>query len=91
MFENFRNKCIETYELDPAHFLLPAGLAWKACLKKNGGRTRIINQYWYTTIDRKMSQKWNCHAIHWYVKTNNKYMKNYKESSYLMYWDAVNL
>ena len=34
VFENFRNKCIEIYELDPAHFLSPPGLAWQAALKK---------------------------------------------------------
>ena len=34
VFENFRNKCIEIYELDPAHFLPESGLAWQACLKK---------------------------------------------------------
>ena len=28
VFENFRNKCIEIYELDPAHFLSVPGLAW---------------------------------------------------------------
>ena len=31
---NFRNKCIEIYELDPAHFLSAPGLAWQPCLKK---------------------------------------------------------
>ena len=34
VFENFRNKCIEIYELDPAHFLSARGLAWKHVLKK---------------------------------------------------------
>ena len=29
--ENFRNKFIEIYELDPAHFLSAPGLAWQAC------------------------------------------------------------
>ena len=34
VFENFRNKCIEIYELDPAYFLSAPGIAWQACLKK---------------------------------------------------------
>ena len=29
-----RNKCIEIYELDPAHFLSAPRLAWEAYLKK---------------------------------------------------------
>ena len=33
VFENFRNKCIEKYEVDTAHFLSAPGLAWQACLK----------------------------------------------------------
>ena len=28
IFENFRDKCIQIYELDPAHFLSIPGLAW---------------------------------------------------------------
>ena len=34
VFENFRDKCIKIYELDPAHFLSAPGLAWQACLKR---------------------------------------------------------
>ena len=34
VFENFRNKYTEIYELDPAHFLSAPGLAWQACLKE---------------------------------------------------------
>ena len=37
VFENFRNKCREIYELDPAYFLSGSGLAWETCLK----RTRV--------------------------------------------------
>ena len=31
VFNNFRDMCIKEYELDPAHFLSLAGLAWQAC------------------------------------------------------------
>ena len=34
VFENFRSKCIEIYELDPAHLLFAPGLAWQGCLNK---------------------------------------------------------
>ena len=34
VFENFRDKCIEIYGLDPSHFLSTPGLAWQVCLKK---------------------------------------------------------
>ena len=44
VFENFRNKFIEVYELDPAHFLSAPGLTWQACLKKTD-KIRIINKY----------------------------------------------
>ena len=33
VFENFRNKCLEIYELDPIYFVSAPGLAWQACLK----------------------------------------------------------
>ena len=33
VFENFRNKCIEIYKLDPNHFLSAPGLGWQAYLK----------------------------------------------------------
>ena len=42
IFENFINKCIDTYKLDPAHFLSAAGLAWQACLKKTGVKLELL-------------------------------------------------
>ena len=42
VFENFRNKCIEIYELDPAYFLSAPGLAWQACLKKTEVKLGIL-------------------------------------------------
>ena len=37
VFENFRDKCIKIYGLDPAHFLSAPGLTWR--------KIRIINRY----------------------------------------------
>ena len=42
VFENLRNKCIEIYELDPAHFLSAPGLAWQACLKKTVVKLELL-------------------------------------------------
>ena len=33
-FENFRNICVNIYELDPTKFLSVPGLWWEAALKK---------------------------------------------------------
>ena len=42
IFENFRDRCINTYELDPAHFLSAPGLAWQACLKKTKVKLELL-------------------------------------------------
>ena len=34
VFENFRNMCINIYELDPLKFLSVPGFAWQADLKR---------------------------------------------------------
>ena len=34
VFENFINKCLEIYGLDPVYFLSAPGLVWQPCLKK---------------------------------------------------------
>ena len=42
--ENFRNKCIEIYELDSAHFLSAPGLAWQNCLKKSEVKLELLSE-----------------------------------------------
>ena len=34
VFENFRNRCVEIYGLDPSYFLSAPGLPWQGFLKK---------------------------------------------------------
>ena len=90
VLENFRNKCIEIYELDPAHCLSAPGLAWQACLKKTRVELELL-----TDIDMLLMigiRSGRCQAMHRYAKANKKYMKNYDKSieSYLIYLDANN-
>ena len=94
VFENFRNKCIEIYKLDPAHFLPAPGLAWQACLKKIKVELELLTDIDMLLMVEKGTRGGICQAIHKYAKANNKYMKNYDKdiiSSYLMYLDANNL
>ena len=94
VFENFRDKCIEIYELDPAHFLSAQGLAWQACLKKTEVELKLLTDYNMLLMVEEGIRGGMCQAIHRHAKANNKYMNNYDkniESSYLMYLDANNL
>ena len=94
VFENFRNKCTEIYELDPANFLSAPGLAWQACLKKTGVKLESLTDIDMLLMVEKGTRGGICQAIHRYAKSNNKYMKNYDKdiiSSYQTYLDGNNL
>ena len=94
VFENFRNMCLEIYELDPVYFVSAPGLAWQACLKKTGVKLELITDYDMILMIEKGIRGGICQATHRYAKANNKYMKNYDkniESSYIEYLDANNL
>ena len=94
VLENFRNKCIEIYKLDPAHFLSAPRLAWPACLRKTGVELELLTNTDMLLMVEKGIRGGICHAIHRYAKGNHKYIKNYDKniiSSYLMYLDGNNL
>ena len=94
VFENFRNKCIEIYELDPAHFLSAPGLAWQACLKKTKVELELLTDIDMLLMIENVIRGGIFQAIHRHAKVNNKYMKNYDKdipSSYLVYLDASKL
>ena len=81
--ENFRNKFIEKYELDPSYFLSAPGLELELLTDPN-----------MLLMFEEGIRGGICHAVHRYAKANNEYMKNYdknKESSFIVYLDANNL
>ena len=94
VFENFRNMCIEVYELDPAHLLSLPGLALQACLKKTNIKLELLTDYDMLLMVEEGIRGGICHSIHRHAKANNKYMINYnknEESSYIQYLEANNL
>ena len=94
VFEKFREKCIEIYQLDPAHFVSAPGLAWQACLKKTEIKLELSTDINMLLMFEGGIRGSMCQSIIKYACTNNKYIKNYNKkilSSYLMYLDANNL
>ena len=94
VFQNFRNTCLKVYELDPAHFLSLPVLAWQVFLKKMSIELELLIDYDMLLMVEEGIRGGICHAIHRYVKANNKYMNNYdknEESSCIQYLDANNL
>ena len=76
------------------NFFSTSGLAWKASLKRTKVRLDLLTDIDRLLMVEKCIREQICHAIHRYVKTNNKYMKDYdkkKESLYLKYWAVNNL
>ena len=80
IFENFRNTCLEVYELDPAHFLSLPGLAWQACLKKINIKLELLTDYDMLLMVEEGKRSGICHSIHRYAKANNRYLENYNKN-----------
>ena len=78
--ENFIDKCLEIYGLDPARFLSAPGLAWQACLKKAGVKLELLTDIGMLIMVEKGIRGGMCHATHRYAKANNIYMKSYDKN-----------
>ena len=80
MFENFRNMCLEIYEIDPTYFVSAPGLAWQACLKKSGVKLELLTNHDMLLMVENGTRGGIYQATHRYAKANNKYMKNYDKN-----------
>ena len=70
IYENFRNMCLNIYELDPVYFVSAPGLAWQACLKKTGVKLELITDYDMLLMIEKRIRGGICQARHRYAKAN---------------------
>ena len=94
VFESFRKTALETYKLDPAHYITAPGLSWDAMLKLTKVRLELIDDPdMYLMIESGMrggvSMITKKHAV-----ANNPLLQGYdnnRPTNYLMYLDANNL
>ena len=94
VFEAFGEVCLKNYGLDPAHFYMAPGLAWKACLKKTKIRLELLLDPDMLLMFEKGITGGITQSIHRWVRANNPYIDSYnpnEKTNYLQYLDANNL
>ena len=64
VFENFRNRCFEIYELDPEKFLSAPGLVWQAALKKTKVKLDLLTDIDMVLMVEKGIRGGICHSIY---------------------------
>ena len=72
VFENFRNICINIYEIDPSKFLSALRLTWQAVLKKAKIKLDLLSNIDMLLMVATGIRGGICNAITRYAKANNK-------------------
>lgn len=97
VFERFRDQCMLTYGLDPAHYYTSPGLSWSAALKVTKCQIEVITEdnaeaylFFESGLRGWISQISNRLATANNDKIPHQYDPN-KPSSYLIYQDYNNL
>ena len=93
VYENSGGMHLKIYELDPAHFLFTAALAFQAAFKNTKVKINLLTGFVMLLMIKAGIRGGICHSIYEYAKGTNKYIKEYdknKNLSYLWYRDANN-
>ena len=94
IFEQFRQVCLQNYELDPAHYYTVPGLAWDAALKFTKVKLDTLHDIEMHQFLEKGMRGGISMISHRYAKANNSYLAEYdseQPSTYIVYKDANNL
>jgi len=94
VFEKYRETTLETYGLDPAHYISTPAMTWDAFLKYSRVKIEQITDMEMMNMVEAGIRGGISMASHKYCKSNNKYLENYnpnEPSNYIMYFDANNL
>ena len=93
VFKAFRDVCLKTYDLDPAHFYTAPGLAWKAFLKKTRIKLELLLDPDMLLMFERGIRGGITQSIHRLTKANNPYISSEfnEKTNYLQYLDANNL
>ena len=94
VFKNSKKICLKVCHLDPVKIFSAPWLALQASFKKTEVKLELLTHIDMLLMVEKEIIGGICHAIHQYAKAIKKYIKDSdknKESSYLRYWDVINL
>ncbi|XP_055308704.1 uncharacterized protein LOC129572714 [Sitodiplosis mosellana] len=95
IFENFRDNCINLYELDPAHYYTLPGYSWDCMLKYTNVEIELLKDIDQLMFVERGLRGGISQCSNRYCKANNKYIgADYnpeKPSNYLLYLDINNL
>ena len=64
LFKNFRNICVEIYELDCAKFISAPELAWQAALKKTNVKLDPLTDIEMLVMVEKVIKGGICHSVY---------------------------
>ena len=94
VFQTFRETCLDSYGLDPAHYFTAPGLSWEAMLKYTKAEPDYLHDIdMHLFVENGMRGGISIVSKR-YVEVKNPYLPNYdstKEHNYIMYLDAHNL